>query len=131
VLKYSMKNKVGKLDKLLLGAALETFGVPKASSLPSFGVATKPLLDSTKDGLVSTSAQDEGCQPFLRLGFLLPRGTTPSPSEVGESPRAAFVDDSSRGGVLEKLGGPPGQQLILASVFKLWGFHTRGMRRPF
>jgi hypothetical protein len=79
VLKYSQKNKVGKLDKLLVGEALETFGVPKASSLLSFGDATKPLLEPTKDGFVSTPAQDEGCQPFLWRGFLLPRGTAPSP----------------------------------------------------
>jgi hypothetical protein len=118
VLKYSRKNKVGKLDKLLLEEALETLGVPKASSLLSFGIASKPIFEPTKDGLVSTLAQDEGCQPFLRRGFLLPRGTAPSPSEVGESSGEAFVDDSLRGGGLEKLGGPPGS-------------HTRGMRRPF
>jgi len=84
-----------------LEEALETFGVPKASSLLSFGVATKPLLEPTKDGIVSTPAQDKGCRPILRRDFLLPRGTTPSPSEVGESPGVAFVDDSSRGGGLE------------------------------
>jgi len=131
VLKYSMKNKVGKLDKLLLGAALETFGVPKASSLPSFGVATKPLLDSTKDGLVSTSAQDEGCQPFLRRGFLLPRGTAPSPSKVGESPGAAFVDDSSQGGGLEKLGGPPRAAIDLSLCFQTLGISHEGNEKAF
>jgi hypothetical protein len=79
VLKYSRKNKVGKMDKLLLEEALETFGVPKAPSLPSFGDATKQLFEPSKDGLMSTPALDEGCQPFLRRGFLLPKGTAPSP----------------------------------------------------
>jgi hypothetical protein len=108
VLIYSRKNKVGKLDKHLLEEALETFGVPKASSLRSFGVATKPLLEPTKNGIVSMPTQDEGCQSILRRGFLLPRGTAHSPSKVGESPGVAFVDDSSRGGGLEELGGPLG-----------------------
>lgn len=60
VLKYFWKNKVGKLDKHLLEEAPETFGVPKASSLPSFGVATKPLLEPTKDRIVFTPAQVKG-----------------------------------------------------------------------
>jgi hypothetical protein len=51
---------------------------------------------------MSTLALDEGCQPFLRRGVLLPKGTAPSPSEVGESSGAAFVDDSSQGGGLDK-----------------------------
>jgi hypothetical protein len=131
VLKYSLKNKVSKLDKLLLGEALETFGVSKASTLPSFGVATKPLLDPTKVGLVSTPAQDKGCQPFLRRGFLLPRGTAPSPSEVGESPGAAFVDDSSRGGGLEKLGGPPGVAIDLNLCFQTLGVSHEGNEKAF
>jgi hypothetical protein len=50
VLKYSQKNKVGKMDKLLLEEALETFGVPKAPSLPSFGDATKPLFEPSRMG---------------------------------------------------------------------------------
>jgi len=118
VLIYSWKNKVGKLDKHLLEEALETFGVTKASSLLSFGVATKPLLKPTKDGIVSTLAQVEGCQPILRRGFLLPRGTAPSPSEVGKSPRAAFFDDSSWGGDLKELGGPPGAAIDLSLCFQ-------------
>jgi hypothetical protein len=132
VLKYYRKNKVSKLDKHLLEEALETFSVPKASSLPSFGVATKPLLEPSKDRIVSMPAQDEGCQPILRRGFLLPRGTAPSPSEVGVSSRAAFVDVSSGGEVvLKSLVVLPGQHLILASIFKLRGSHTRGMRMTF
>jgi hypothetical protein len=126
VLKYFWKNKVGKLDKHLLEEALETFDVPKASSLPSFGVATKPLLEPTKDGIVSTPVQVEGCQPILRRGFLLPRGTAPSPSEVGESPRAAFVDDSSRGGGLKELGGPPGAAIDLSLCFQTLGVSHEG-----
>jgi len=89
--------------------------------LSSFGVATKPLLEPTKDGIVYRLAQDEGCQPILRRGFLLPRGTSPSPSEVGESPEAAFVDVSSRGGGLEELGGPPGAAIDLSLCFQTLG----------
>jgi hypothetical protein len=114
-----------------LEEALETFGVPKASSLLSFGVATKPLLEPTKDGIVSTPAQVEGCQPILRRGFLLPRGTTPSPSEVGESPRAAFVDDSSRGGGLKELGGPPGAAIDLSLCFQTLGVSHEGNEKDF
>jgi hypothetical protein len=138
VLKYSRKNKVGKLDKHLLEEALETFGVPKASSLPSFGVATKPLLEPTKDGIVSTLAQEWGCQPILGHSFLLPRGTAPSPSEVGESPGAAFVDDSSRvgdlkeqGGGLKELGGPPGAAIDLSLYFQTLGVSHVGNENDF
>jgi hypothetical protein len=130
-LKYSWKNKVGKLDKHLLEEALESFGVPKASSLPSFGVATKPLLELTKDGIVSTPAQDEGCQPILWHGFLLPRGTAPSPSKVGESPEASFVDDSSQGGGPKKLGGPPGAAIDLSLCFQTLGVSHKGNENDF
>jgi len=130
VLKYSRKNKVGKLDKHLLEEALETFGVPKASSLPSFGIATKPLLEPTKDGIVSTPAQVEGCQPILWRGFLPPRGTAPS-SEVGESPGAAFVDDSSRGGGLKELGGPSRAAIDLSLCFQTLGVSHEGNEKDF
>lgn len=131
VLKYSQKNKVGKMDKLLLEEALETFGVPKASSLPSFGDATKPSFEPSKDGLMSTSALDEGCQPFLRHGFLLPKGTVPSPSKVGESSEAASVDDSSRGGGLEKLCGSPGTAIDLSLCFQTLGVSHEGNEKAF
>jgi len=90
-----------------------------------------PLLVPTKDGLVSMPAQDEGCQPFLRRGFLLPRGTAPSPSKVGESPGAAFVDDSSQGGGLEKLGGPPGAAIDLSLCFQTLGISHEGNEKAF
>lgn len=131
VLKYSRKNKVGKMDKLLLEEALETFGAPKAFSLPSFGDASKPFFESPRDGLMSTPTLDEGCQPFLRRGFLLPKGTTPSPSEVGESPGATFVDDSSRGGGLEKLGGSLGTALDLSLCFQTLGISHEGNEQTF
>jgi len=131
VLKYSWKNKVGKMDKLLLEEALEIFGVPKAPSLPSFGDATKPLFEPSKDGLMSTPALDEGCQPFLRRGFLLPKGTAPSPSEVGESSGATFVDDSSRGGGLEKLGSSPGTAIDLSLCFQTLGVSHEGNEKAF
>jgi len=121
MLKYSRKNKVSKLDKHLLEEALETFGVPKASFVPSFGVATKPLLEPLKDGIVSTPTQDEGCQPILRRGFLLPRGTAPSPLEVDVSPEAAFVDVSLGGGGLKELGGPHGSAIDLSFCFQTLG----------
>jgi hypothetical protein len=131
VLKYSWKNKVGKMDKLLLEEALETFGVPKASSLPSFGDATKPSFEPSKDGLMSTSALDEGCQPFLRRGFLLPKGTAPPPSEVDESSGAASIDDSSRGGGLEKLGCSPRTTIDLSLCFQTLGVSHEGNEKAF
>jgi hypothetical protein len=131
VLKYSRKNKVGKMDKLLLEEALETFGVPKAPSLPSFGDATKPLFEPSKYGLMSTPTLDEGCQPFLRRDFLLPKGTASSPSEVGESSGAAFVDDSSRGGSLDKLGGSPGTAIDLSLCFQTLGVSHEGNEKAF
>lgn len=82
VLKFSRKNKVGKLDKHLVVEAFETFSVPKDLSRPLCGVVSKPLSALAK----STPAQGEGCQPFLRRGFLLPRDTTLPPSEVGVVP---------------------------------------------
>jgi hypothetical protein len=130
VLKYSRKNKVDKMDKLLLEEALETFGVPKAPSLPSFRDATKPLFEPSKDGLMSTPALDEGCQPFLRSGFLLPKGITP-PSEVGESSGAAFVNDSSRRGGLDKLGGSPGTAIDLCLCFQALGVSHEGNEKAF
>jgi hypothetical protein len=82
VLKFSRKNKVGKLDKHLLAEALETFSVPKDLSGPLCGVVSKPLSALAK----STPVQDEGCQPLLRHGFLLPRDTALPSSEVGVVP---------------------------------------------
>jgi hypothetical protein len=82
VLKYSQKNKVGKLDKHLLTEALETFKVPKDLSGPLCGVVSKPLSAPTK----YTPAQDEGCQPLLRRGFLLPSDAALPPAEVGVVP---------------------------------------------
>jgi hypothetical protein len=90
---------------------------------------------------VSTPARDEVCQPLLRRGFLLPRGTTLLPSEVGGSSLSSVqsvlgcfpllslteMGESSRGGGFEEFGGPPGQRLILASVFKLWRSPMRKM----
>jgi hypothetical protein len=131
VIKYSRKNKVSKLDKHLLEEALKTFGVPKASSLLSFGVATKPLLEPLKDGIVSTPAQDEGFQPFLWRGFLLPRGTVPSPSEVDVSPGAAFVDVSSGGGGLKELGGPLRAAIDLSLYFQTLGVSHEGNEKDF
>lgn len=129
VLKYSRKNKVGSMDKHLLEEAIETFGVPKVPSLLSFGDASKPFFEPSKDGLIP--ALDERCQPFLRRGFLLPKGTATSPSEVGESSRAAFVDDSSRGGGLEKLGGSPGTTIDLSLCFQTLEVSHEGNEQAF
>jgi hypothetical protein len=96
VLKFSQNNMVGKLDKHLIEEALETFGVPKASSVLSFGVVTKPLLDPAKDGIVSTL----GCPPLL------------SSLKVGEP---------SWGRGLEELDGPPGTAIDLSLCFQALG----------
>lgn len=133
MLKYSRKNKIGKLDKHLLVETLETFSVPKDPSGPLRGVATKPLSAPAKDWIVSTPAQDKGCQPLLR-GVALP------PLEVGEvllssvqsmlgcPPLLTVSEVNLRGEVvLKSLVVLLGQQLILASVFKLWGSPMREM----
>jgi hypothetical protein len=117
VLKFSRKNKVGKLDKHLLAEALETFSVPKDLSGPLCGVVSKPLSAPAK----STFAQDEGYHPLLRRGFLLPRDAALPPSEVGVVPLSLVqsvlgclpfmsfseVSESLRGGGFEEIGGPP------------------------
>jgi hypothetical protein len=90
VLGYSQKHRVGKLDEHLLAEALEAFSAHKAPSLPFFGVAAKPLSAPARDGIVSTPAQDEVCQPLLRHGFLLPSSTALPPLEVGGSPLSSI-----------------------------------------
>jgi hypothetical protein len=80
---------------------------------------------------MSTPALDEGCQPFLLRGFLLPKGTAPSPSEVEESSGEAFVDDSSRGGGLDKLGGSPGTAIDLSLYFQTLGVSHEGNENAF
>jgi hypothetical protein len=67
----------------------------------SFGVASKPLLDPAKDGIVSSL----GCPPLLSF------------SEVGES---------SRGGGLEELGGPPMVAIDLSLCFQALGVSHEG-----
>jgi hypothetical protein len=133
VLKYSRKNEIGKLDKHLLAETLETFSVPKDPFGPLRGAATKPLSAPAKDWIVSTLAQDKGCQPLLR-GVALP------PLEVGEfmlslaqsvlgcPPLLTVSEVNLRGEVvLKSLVVLSGQRLILASVFKLWGSPMREM----
>jgi len=45
--------------------------------------------------------------------------------------RAAFVDDSSRGGGLEKLGGPPGAAIDLSLCFQTLGVSHEGNEKAF
>jgi hypothetical protein len=79
------------------------------------------------DGIVSTPAQDKGCQPLLRRGFLLPSGATLPLSEVGEVLLSSVqsmpgcppllivleVGESLWGGGFEEFGGPPGAAIDL------------------
>jgi hypothetical protein len=141
VLKFSRKNKVGKLDKHLLAEALETFSVPKDLSGPLCGVVSKPLSAPAK----STSAQDEGCQPLLRLGFLLPRDAALPPLEVGVVPLSSVhsvlgcppfmsfseMSESSRGGGFEEIGGPPEAAIYLNFFCNTLGVSHEGNVKGF
>jgi hypothetical protein len=75
----------------------------------------------TKPNIVhSMAAQDEGYQPILRRGFLLPSGAALPPSEVGVVPLSSVqsvlgcpplfseVGKSSQGRGFEEIGDPPG-----------------------
>jgi hypothetical protein len=50
---------------------------------------------------------------------------------VGESSGAAFVDDSSRGGGLEKLGGSPGTAIDLSLCFQTLEVSREGNEKAF
>jgi hypothetical protein len=50
---------------------------------------------------------------------------------VGESSGAAFVDDSSRGGGLDKLGGSPGTAIDLSLCFQTLGVSHEGNEKAF
>jgi hypothetical protein len=136
VLSYSRKNKVGKLDKHLLAEALETFSAPKELSRPVCGVVSKPLSTRAK----STVAQDEGYQPILRRGFLLPSGAALPPSEVGVVPLSLVqsvlgcpplmsfseVGKSSRGRGFEEIGDPPRAAIDLSFCVNTLGVFPQG-----
>jgi hypothetical protein len=53
VLRYSRNHKIGKLDEHLLA---EAFSAPMAPSMPSFGVAAKPLSALVRDGAMPMPA---------------------------------------------------------------------------
>jgi len=141
VLSYSRKNKVGKLDKHLLAEALETFSAPKELSKPVCGVISKPLSTRAK----STAAQDEGYQPILRRGFLLPSGAALPPSEVGVVPLSSVqsvlgcpplmsfseVGKSSRGRGFEEIGDPPGAAIDLSFCVNTLGVSHEGNVKDF
>jgi hypothetical protein len=140
-LKCSRKNKVGKLDKHLLAEALETFSVPKELSGSFCGFVSKPLSTPAK----STLAQDEGHQPLLRRGFLLPSGAALPPSEVGVVPLSSVqsvlgcpplmssseVGESSQGGGFEEFGGPPGAAIDLSFCVNTLGVSHEGNVKGF
>jgi hypothetical protein len=127
VLRYSRNHKIGKLDEHLLA---EAFSAPMAPSMPSFGVAAKPLSALVRDGAMPMPApfRDEVCQPLLQCGFLLPSSAVLPPSEAGGSPLSSVqsmlgcppllsfskVGESSRGGGFEEIGGPPGAAVDLS-----------------
>jgi hypothetical protein len=141
VLTYSRKNKVGKLDKHLLEEAFETFSAPKELSRPLCGVVSKPLSAPAK----SSAAQDEGYQPILRRGFLLPSGVALPPSEVGVVPLSSVqsvlgcpplmssskVGKSSRGGGFEEIGDPPGAAIDLSFSVNSLGVSHEGNVKGF
>jgi hypothetical protein len=141
VLTYSRKNKVGKLDKHLLEEAFETFSSPKELSRPLCGVVSRPLSAPAK----SSVAQDEGYQPILRHGFLLPSGVALPPSEVGVVPLSSVqsvlgcpplmsfseVGKSSRGGGFEEIGDPSEAAIDLSFCVNTLGISHEGNVKGF
>jgi hypothetical protein len=134
VLSYSQKNKVGKLDEHLLAEALVTFSAPNVLSRVS-----KPLSAPAK----STAAQDEGFQPILRRGFLLPSGAALPPpdlamvplssvqSVLGCPPLFSEVGNSSRGSGFEAIGDHPGAAIDLSFCVNTLGVSHEGNVKGF
>jgi hypothetical protein len=144
VLKYSRRNKIDKLDKHLLAETLETFSVSKDPSRLLCGVASKHLSVPAKDAIVSKPVQDEGYQPLLRRGFLLPSSATP-PSEVDDDPLSSVQStlgsppllsileegEPSQGGGLEEFDGPPGEAIDLNFCIQTLGVSHKGKVKAF
>jgi hypothetical protein len=117
------------------------FSAPKVLSRPACGVVSKPLSAPAKP----TAAQDEGYQPILRRGFLLPSGAALPPSDVGVVPLSSVqfvlgcppllsfseVGNSSRGSGFEAIGDPHGAAIDLSFCVNTLGVSHEGNVKGF